>query len=119
LYTYKAKINRVIDGDTIDLDIDLGFDFWLKNQQVRLNGIDTPETRSTDANEKAFGIFVKTIVSQYCYPGLECCIKTEKDATGKFGRILADIWIDDFHLNKFLVDNHYALYYDGKIKKIL
>ena len=59
MYEYRAKIRRVVDGDTVDVDIDLGFGVWLKKQRVRLYGIDTPESRTRDLDEKKFGLMAK------------------------------------------------------------
>ena len=59
MYEYRAKIVRIIDGDTVDVDIDLGFGIWMKNERVRIMGIDTPESRTRDKVEKKFGLASK------------------------------------------------------------
>ena len=62
MYEYKCVIRKIIDGDTVDVDIDLGFGIWLKDQRIRLYGIDTPECRTRDAEEKIFGLAAKNFV---------------------------------------------------------
>ena len=66
MYHYKAKLVRVIDGDTIDVDIDLGFDVWLKRQRVRLAGIDAPESRTRNKAEKVLGLAAKARLTELC-----------------------------------------------------
>ena len=65
MYDYRAKIVKVVDGDTVDVDIDLGFGVWLKDERVRLVGVDTPESRTRDLVEKAFGLAAKEFVSNF------------------------------------------------------
>ena len=64
MYEYKCKILRVVDGDTVDVDIDLGFGVWMHKERVRVNGIDTPESRTRDLEEKAFGLVPKERVKE-------------------------------------------------------
>ena len=64
MYEYKAKLVKVVDGDTVDVDIDLGFGVWLKNERVRIMGIDTPESRTRDKVEKIFGLAAKARVQE-------------------------------------------------------
>ena len=64
MYEYKCKIRKVVDGDTVDVDIDLGFGVWLRKQRVRLVGIDTPESRTKDLEEKKYGLFLQKSFSQ-------------------------------------------------------
>jgi micrococcal nuclease len=66
MYHYKAKLVRVIDGDTIDVDIDLGFDVWLKRQRIRLAGIDAPESRTRNKAEKVLGLAAKARLTELC-----------------------------------------------------
>ena len=66
MYEYNSKILRVVDGDTIDVDIDLGFGITMVNQRIRLQGVDTPESRTRDLEEKKFGLLAKKIVQGYC-----------------------------------------------------
>ena len=95
MYEYHCKIIKVIDGDTVDVDIDLGFGVWLKKERVRVNGIDTPESRTRDKEEKKFGLISKNRVKQLLPVGSTQILKTESDRNGedkkgKFGRILGD-----------------------------
>ena len=91
MYEYKAKIVKVIDGDTVDVDIDLGFGMWMKDERVRIMGIDTPESRTRDLVEKQFGLAAKARLKELL--GKSCILKTQvgkggEDMKGKFGRIL-------------------------------
>ena len=92
MYEYRCKLVKVIDGDTMDIDIDLGFNVWLKNERVRLHGIDTPESRTRDLEEKKYGLAAK----QYAIKFLDdewLTLKINKyDSKGKFGRILGELW---------------------------
>jgi micrococcal nuclease len=120
MYTYKAIVVRVVDGDTVDLDIDLGFDVWLKNQRVRLYGIDTPEIRTRDLDEKEMGRLAMEFVEAMCPIGSEVLIQTTLSGSrGKYGRLLGTIFIDSGagSVNKLLLDNHLAVPYDGTINR--
>ena len=75
MYHYKAKLVRVIDGDTIDVDIDLGFDVWLKNQRVRLAGIDSPECRTRNKLEKTLGLAAKARLTELCSEEMQLVMK--------------------------------------------
>jgi micrococcal nuclease len=93
MYEYKAKLLKVVDGDTVDVDIDLGFGVWLRNERVRIMGIDTPESRTRDKVEKLFGLAAKKRLKELLTKDI--ILKTFKgrggeDAKGKFGRILGD-----------------------------
>ena len=95
MYEYRCKILRIVDGDTVDVDIDLGFGVWLKKERVRIMGIDTPESRTRDKEEKKFGLAAKAWVKQQMPVGSHQILKTEidksgEDKKGKFGRILGD-----------------------------
>ena len=91
MYEYRCKIRRVVDGDTVDIDIDLGFGVWLHKERVRIYGIDTPESRTRDKEEKKYGLMAKEFVKQFV-KGDSIKLTTQKyDAKGKFGRILGDI----------------------------
>lgn len=93
IYIYKAVVRRIIDGDTISLDIDLGFNQWMHDQHIRLAGIDTPETRTKDLEEKKRGLAAKAFVEQHLKPGDSVLLDSRefKDQSGKYGRILGDI----------------------------
>ena len=91
MYEYKCKILRIVDGDTVDVDIDLGFGIWRHRERVRLVGIDTPESRTRDLVEKKFGLAAKEFVRFMMPVGSAQTITTQKDKTGKFGRILGEV----------------------------
>ena len=113
MYEYPATINRVVDGDTIDVDIDLGFSIILKKQRVRLLGINAPESRTRDLVEKEKGLAAKAKVQEMCPVGSNVVIKTYLDKKGKFGRLLGEILIDEVNLNNYLVEHRFATEYSG------
>ena len=117
-YCYNATVVRVVDGDTIRLDIDLGFDVILKNQSVRLYRVDTPECRTRDLKEKAAGLLSKSVVKGFVDIGSKVVIRTSLDTKGKYGRILGTI-LDEkgFNINEYLIDNSYAVEYYGQSKE--
>jgi micrococcal nuclease len=123
LYHYRAIVRRVVDGDTIDVDIDLGFDTWMMDQRVRLNGVDTPEVRTKDLLEKDAGLLAKAKVEELLPVGTECVIKTEYRDKDKFGRILATFCFpvdgEEVDLNQFLIENNYAVSYHGQSKQLI
>ena len=115
MFEYKCKLIKVVDGDTIDVDIDLGFGVWLRNQRVRLYGIDTPESRTRDLEEKKYGLAAKDFLIKWTGAG-ELTIKTHKDERGKFGRILGEIWTFKTNINDKMVYEHHAVPYHGQSK---
>ena len=117
-YCYNATVVRVVDGDTIRLDIDLGFDVVLKNQSVRLYRVDTPECRTRDLKEKAAVLLYKSVVKGFVDIGSKVVIRTSLDTKGKYGRILGTI-LDEkgFNINEYLIDNSYAVEYYGQSKE--
>ena len=121
MYEYKiSRLNQIVDGDTIDVDIDLGFDISL-NKRVRLAGIDTPETHTKDANEKKLGLEAKEWLKlQLKDKEAEYIrIKTEKpDSTEKYGRILGWLYIDNdtISINEKMIQQGYAWPYLGEKK---
>ena len=120
MYEYRCKLRRVVDGDTIDIDIDLGFTTTLSNQRLRLAGIDTPETRTRDLREKELGLKAKARLKELLPKNF--IIRTTKDAKGKFGRILAIPFVDDNKLGMInicdqLVKEELARPYEGGRKK--
>lgn len=120
MYRYRAIVLRVIDGDTVDVDLDLGFDVWLRKQRVRLYGIDTPESRTRDLEEKKFGLLAKNFVLEHCPIGSEIIVQTHKDdARGKFGRILGELIVMNgtLNLNKHMINEHIAVQYHGQSKE--
>tara|TARA_S200002703_G_scaffold96863_1_gene83685 strand:+ start:407 stop:829 length:423 start_codon:yes stop_codon:yes gene_type:complete len=119
MYQYRAIVLKVIDGDTVDVDLDLGFDVWLKNQRIRLYGIDAPETRTRDYGEKKFGLLAKNFVLEYCPAGSEIIVQTHKDdARGKFGRILGELIVRDgnINLNELMIFKNLVVRYHGQSK---
>ena len=95
MYEYNCKIDRVVDGDTVDVDIDLGFDVWMLKQRIRLYGVDTPESRTRDKVEKVFGNLAKEFVEKRLPVGSKQVLRTKLDGKGKFGRILGEFVIDE------------------------
>jgi micrococcal nuclease len=116
-FFYEAKVDRVVDGDTIDLVIDLGFDV-LHKVRIRLHGVNTPESRTRDLEEKELGINAKNYVYDWLSALDTVYVKTLKDGSGKYGRILGYIYSDEqMHkcLNDDIIDSgHGVPYYGGK-----
>ena len=119
MYEYAVKkLHKVVDGDTIDVDIDLGFNISYY-QRVRLAGIDTPESRTTDKNEKILGLEVKKRLDEVLKAATKIVIRTEKpDSTEKYGRLLGWIFIDDqkTSINEQLIKDGFAWEYMGETK---
>jgi micrococcal nuclease len=116
-FCYNATVVRIVDGDTIRLDIDLGFDIILKNQSVRLYKVDTPECRTRDLKEKAACLLAKVVVQNLIAVGESVIIRTKLDTKGKFGRLLGTIiTADNLNINEHLIDNNYAVEYYGQSK---
>ena len=117
MYEYRCKVSRVIDGDTVDVDIDLGFGVWLHKERVRIIGIDTPESRTRDKVEKRFGLLAKEFVEDFFKIG-DVILTTKKyDAKGKFGRILGDFKCNGRTLSKVMIEMHHAVEYHGQSKE--
>jgi|TARA_R110002126_G_scaffold121418_3_gene262955 micrococcal nuclease len=125
MYEYRAHIIKIVDGDTVDVDIDLGFGIVLSNERVRINGIDTPESRTTDKEEKKFGLAAKARLKSLL--GKTCTLKTQinksgEDMKGKFGRILGDFDVYDATTDSWrpvtsvLVNEGHAVLYHGQAK---
>lgn len=120
MHEYKCNIIRVVDGDTVDVDIDLGFGVWLRKQRIRLLGIDTPESRTRDKVEKRFGFMAKDYLKSHL--GKTSTLRTKKDGKGKFGRILGEFIVYDAatdsyrSVNQMLVESHHAVAYHGQSK---
>ena len=118
-----VKINKVVDGDTIDVTIDLGFDLF-KKERVRIAGVDTPEKRTRDLEEKALGLdatyWMKDKLTETIKGDEELIIRTElKGGTGKYGRLLGWLYVgeDDISLNEKMITEGYAWAYDGGTKQ--
>lgn len=116
MYEYSATIRRWVDGDTVDLDIDLGFGILYANQRVRLFGIDAFETRTRDLHEKQKGLAAKDFVERMAPNGSKVILRSKKDGKGKFGRILGEIIIDtpdgQQNLNTLLTFEGHAVRYE-------
>tara|TARA_Y100000389_G_scaffold91676_1_gene88275 strand:+ start:1440 stop:1841 length:402 start_codon:yes stop_codon:yes gene_type:complete len=118
MYEYKCKIIKVIDGDTTDVDIDLGFGVWLKKQRIRFYGIDTPESRTRDLEEKKYGLAAKKYVTDRMPVGSTQTLVTVKDGKGKYGRILGQFKMEDGSiLNESMIAEHHAVAYHGQSKE--
>ena len=114
LYHYSAEVVRVVDGDTVDAFVDLGFDMHSK-QRVRLYGINTPECRTRDLEEKAAGLKAKERLKCLLRENKnKCIIETRLDKKGKYGRVLGVLHIDKTNLNKTLVAEGHAKRYYGE-----
>ena len=117
-YEYNCTVNRVVDGDTVDVDIDLGFGIVLTDERVRIMGIDTPESRTSDKVEKVFGLASKERLKQLL--GKRAVLKTQiakdgEDMKGKFGRILGDFVAPDGRLvtEVMIEEGHCVPYFGG------
>jgi len=117
MYTYFVKsVDRIVDGDTIDISIDLGFDLT-KKERVRLAGIDTPEKRTKNPKEKEMGYQATEFLEMHLMEATKLTVKTEKD--GKFGRMLGWLYKSDedtMSINQIMIDKGYAWTYDGGTK---
>lgn len=120
MYEYRAKINRIVDGDTVDVDIDLGFGVVLTDERVRIMGIDTPESRTRDKVEKVFGLASKHRLEELLgeYAVLKTTInKDGEDMKGKFGRVLGDFLVKDgLRVSDVLIEEGHAVRYHGQNK---
>ena len=125
MYEYSCKILRVVDGDTVDVDIDLGFGVWMHKERVRLHGIDTPESRTKDLEEKKYGLIAKEQIKSFMPVGSMQTLVTVKDKTGKFGRILGKFLIHDkktnarMTINDWMIREHHAVEYFGQSKEAI
>ena len=116
MFEYKCKVTNIVDGDTVDVDIDLGFGVWLRDQRIRLYGIDTPESRTSDPSEKLYGKAAAEFLKKWLDGG-DVTIKTHKDERGKFGRILGELWVFDTNVNRKMIEEHHAVEYHGQSKE--
>ena len=123
MYEYRCKVSRVVDGDTVDVDIDLGFGVWMHKERIRLYGIDTPESRTRDLEEKKYGLLAKQQIESFMPRGSMQTLVTVKDKAGKFGRILGKFLIYDkktdrqMTINDWMVREHHAVAYHGQSKE--
>ena len=121
MYQYKCKIIKVLDGDTVDIDLDLGFKIILANQRVRMAGVDTPESRTVIAEEKVRGLLSKKKLAEKLPIGSWQIIETQKPDSNddKFGRILGVFVLEDgTRVNDWLIQNNYAVPYKGENKDL-
>ena len=121
MYEYRCTVVKIIDGDTVDVDIDLGFGVWMKKQRIRLYGIDTPESRTRDLEEKKYGLAAKSYLTGMLDDEAGITLKTHKDAEGKFGRILGELWRNTDYaeqsINEYMIEKHHAVRYMGQSKE--
>jgi len=119
MWTYRCKLRRVVDGDTVDVDIDLGFGIWQMNERVRIMGIDTPESRTRDKIEKKFGLAAKAKLKSLLGPKpvLQTTIsKKGEDMKGKFGRVLGDFLVEGKKVTEIMCKSGHAVPYFGGAK---
>ena len=116
MYEYGCKITRVVDGDTVDADIDLGFSIIFQSR-IRLYGIDTPESRTRNLDEKARGKLASNFLKDSIQKASSVKVKTKLDKKGKFGRVLGSIIADNVDLNQAMIDKHLAVKYFGQSKE--
>ena len=123
MYEYKCKVKRVVDGDTMDVILDLGFDVH-HAVRVRLAGIDTPESRTRDLDEKARGKLSKAFLKE-SIKGKKIVLKTKiKNAKGKFGRVIAEVWAEFEkgslrNINELMIKECYAVKYNAENKALV
>lgn len=111
MYKYNAKLDRVVDGDTVDALVDLGFDTW-KKVRIRMQGMNAPESRTRDLEEKARGIAAKIRLEELLGSGK---FILQSMGVGKYGRCLGILYVDDVNINKTLItEGHATEYYGGK-----
>jgi len=116
MYEYACEVKRVVDGDTIDVVLDLGFDILFKSR-VRLYGIDTPESRTRDLDEKARGKMAGAYLKEAVDNGTKVVIETKlKDSRGKYGRVLGNVIVDGVNINEAMIENFLAVAYFGQSK---
>ena len=123
-YIYRAKLDRVVDGDTVDALIDVGFDIWFK-KRIRFKGVDTWESRTRNLEEKALGLKAKARTKELLekVSSKSGYFRIKSYGLGKYGRVLADVFIMDkngkqWNVNKTLISEGHAYVYDGCKKKV-
>ena len=124
---YDVVLLKCVDGDTVDVDIDLGFGVWLKDERVRIMGIDTPESRTSDKVEKLFGTAAKNRLKELLAEGGKLITTENKhgeDMKGKFGRILGDFWVGRWEGKRervtdiMIEEGHCVAYFGGSKEEI-
>ena len=117
MYEYNCTVTRVVDGDTIDVILDLGFSI-LHKCRVRLYGIDTPESRTRDKDEKVRGKLAAKYLEDSIKNGTEIILRSKlKDSKGKYGRVLGEIIVDNININQSMIEKYLAVQYTGQSKK--
>ena len=114
MYEYNCKVKRVVDGDTVDVVIDLGFDIHFATR-VRLYGMDTPESRTRNKDEKVRGYMSKDFLEEWMEKD-DVVIRTRRDKKGKFGRVLGEMFVRGENINKLMVQECLAVEYYGQSK---
>lgn len=117
---YNVKLLHVVDGDTVDVDIDLGFGVWLHDERVRIMGIDTPESRTSDKVEKVFGLAAKNRLKELLEKDALLVTTENKDGEdmkGKFGRILGDFIVGDKRVTDIMIEEGHSVAYFGGSKE--
>ena len=107
MYQYKAKVVNVYDGDTITVDIDLGLKVWVRDEKLRLYGINAPELKGKERDK---GLESRDHLRDILPTGSVITIRTIKDKKGKYGRYLAEIFVDDVNVNEKMVDDGFAVF---------
>jgi len=119
MYEYSCTVERVVDGDTVDVVLNLGFDILYKCR-VRLYGIDTPESRTRNLDEKARGKMAGAFLKKAIDNGTKVVIQTKlKDSRGKFGRVLGNVVVDGININQSMIDHFHAAAYFGQSKEAI
>lgn len=116
---YNVKVVKVVDGDTVDVDIELGFGVWLTDERVRVVGIDTPESRTSDKVEKVFGLAAKARLKELLNEEAILITQDDKhgeDMKGKFGRVLGDFRVGGRTVTEILIEEGHAVAYHGQSK---
>jgi micrococcal nuclease len=116
---YDVKVIKVVDGDTVDVDIDLGFGIVLTDERVRIMGIDTPESRTSDKIEKVFGLAAKARLKELLDEDVILITTEDKhgeDMKGKFGRVLGDFRVGGKTVTQILIEEGHAVAYNGESK---
>ena len=113
LYQYKVSVTRIVDGDTVDVDVDLGFGVWLRNERIRLAGVDTPEKRTRDPIEKKAGVKASEFTAKMLTGADEVILVSHEKGKGKYGRILGTLMCDGMSLNDALISSGNAKEYWG------
>lgn len=117
---YEVKVLKIVDGDTVDVDIDLGFGVVLTDERVRIMGIDTPESRTRDKVEKVFGLAAKARLKELLDKKSILITHDDRngeDMKGKFGRVLGDFMVDDRPVTEIMIEEGHAVPYHGQAKE--